>query len=121
MKILLLHPEYPTTFWSFKHVLWFISKKAAFPPLGLLTVAGMLPQEWDLRLVDLNVKKLKDSDIAWADYVLISSMLIQEKSVNDILHRCHRLGKKEVRLAPGVDLRVRVVDFNPALPAEVIL
>jgi radical SAM superfamily enzyme YgiQ (UPF0313 family) len=100
MKILLLHPEYPVTFWSFKHVLRFISKRAAFPPLGLLTVASMLPQEWELKLVDLNVEKLNNEDIAWADYIMISAMLIQENSVQEIIKKCSRMGKKIIAGGP---------------------
>ncbi len=65
MKILLLSPKTPNTFWSFKHVLRFVARKAAFPPLGLLTVAAMLPRDWDLKLVDLNVEQLDDADILW--------------------------------------------------------
>ena len=67
MNILLVSPAVPDTFWSFKHVLRFVSKKAAFPPLGLLTVAAMLPRAWHLKVVDLNVGRLTDADIAWAD------------------------------------------------------
>ncbi len=100
MKILLVHPEYPNTFWSFKHVLRFISKKAAFPPLGLLTVAGMLPRDWDLRLVDLNIERLRDLDIKWADYIMISGMLIQQKSVDQIIERCQRLNAKIIAGGP---------------------
>ncbi len=77
MKILLVSAATPDTFWSYKHVLPFVSKKAAFPPLGLLTVAAMLPRDWHLKLVDLNVTSLKDEDIDWADYVLISAMIVQ--------------------------------------------
>jgi radical SAM superfamily enzyme YgiQ (UPF0313 family) len=90
----MVYPEYPVTFWSFDHALKFVSKKAAYPPLGLLTVAAMLPEEWDIRLVDLNVEKLKDIDLKWADYVMISAMLIQKKSVQSILQRCLALEKK---------------------------
>jgi len=64
LNILLIYPEFPDTFWSFKHALKFIRKKAAFPPLGLLTVAAMLPQEWQKRLVDVNVKNLMAEDLA---------------------------------------------------------
>jgi len=74
MKILLVHPQYPDTFWSFKHALKFISKKAAFPPLGLLTVAAMLPNEWEKKLVDMNTISLSDRDVKWADYVFVSAM-----------------------------------------------
>ena len=78
MKILLVYPKYPDTFWSFKHALKFISKKAAFPPLGLMTVAAMLPEQWEKKLVDMNVTHLTDGDIAWADYVFISAMEVQK-------------------------------------------
>jgi hypothetical protein len=69
MKILMVYPEFPDTFWSFKHALRFVHKKAGAPPLGLLTVAAMLPVEWEKRLVDLNVGNLTIKDLAWADYV----------------------------------------------------
>lgn len=66
MKILLVYPEFPDTFWSFKHALKFIKKKAASPPLGLITVSAMLPSAWEKQLVDLNVTKLTPKDMAWA-------------------------------------------------------
>ncbi len=100
MKILLVYPRYPDTFWSFKYALRFISKRAAFPPLGLLTVAAMLPPEWDLRLVDTNVATLKDSDIQWADYVFISAMSIQRDSAKTIISRCRQFQKKVVAGGP---------------------
>jgi hypothetical protein len=75
MKILLVYPEFPDTFWSFKHALKFIRKKAGAPPLGLLTVAAMLPSQWEKRLVDLNVADLKEKDLKWADYVFLSAMV----------------------------------------------
>ncbi|MGD0263117.1 MAG: hypothetical protein ABSD29_25405 [Verrucomicrobiota bacterium] len=73
MKVLLLYPPTPETFWSFKHVLRFVSKRATFPPLGLLTVAALLPADWELKLVDLNVEPLSDADLRWADYVMLSA------------------------------------------------
>ncbi len=73
MNILLVYPEFPDTFWSFKHALKFIRRKAGSPPLGLLTVAAMLPRDWKKRLVDLNVCRLTDEDLAWADTVFISA------------------------------------------------
>ena len=94
MNVLMVHPEYPTTFWSFKHALRFISKKAAYPPLGLLTVAGMLPEDWNITLRDLNVEKLKDEDIRNADMVMISAMLVQRESVDYILERCREFDKR---------------------------
>jgi len=96
LKLLLVYPQYPDTFWSFKHALKFISKKAAFPPLGLLTVAAMFPPEWEKKMVDMNVSRLLDSDITWADYVLISAMTIQRQSVLDVIARCNKLGTKTV-------------------------
>jgi radical SAM superfamily enzyme YgiQ (UPF0313 family) len=100
MKVLLLSPKFPETFWSFKHALPFISKKAGEPPLGLLTVAAMLPSHWQKRLIDLNVRALKDSDILWADYVFIGAMSIQEQSARDIIEQCNRLNRKIVAGGP---------------------
>jgi len=100
LKVLLVYPKYPDTFWSFKHALSFISKKAPFPPLGLLTVAAMLPDEWDKRLVDMNVTSLTDRDVKWADYVFISAMAVQSQSVHEVIARCQRLGIKTVAGGP---------------------
>ena len=100
MNILLVSPEYPDTFWSFKHALKFVSKKASFPPLGLLTVASMLPADWTKRLVDTNVASLTDKDILWADYVFISAMSIQKQSVLEVIQRSRSLGKKIVAGGP---------------------
>ncbi|MBN1190578.1 MAG: DUF4070 domain-containing protein [Dehalococcoidales bacterium] len=100
MKILLVYPQYPDTFWSFKHALKFVSLKAAFPPLGLLTVASMLPPDWKKKLVDMNVNDLKDEDIKWADYVFISAMVVQKKSAKEVIQRCNNLGIKVVAGGP---------------------
>lgn len=100
MKILLVYPCYPTTFWSFKYALKFISKKASLPPLGLLTVAAMLPPEWEQRLVDLNVKDLTDDDLRWADYVFISAMSIQRESTRAVISRCREAGTKIIAGGP---------------------
>jgi radical SAM superfamily enzyme YgiQ (UPF0313 family) len=100
MNILLLYPKYPDTFWSFKHALKFVSKKASFPPLGLLTVASLLPKKWDKKLIDLNVDDLKDEDIIWADYVFISAMSIQSESANHIIEKCNNLNVKIVAGGP---------------------
>jgi radical SAM superfamily enzyme YgiQ (UPF0313 family) len=93
MKLLLVSPRAPDTFWSFSHVLRFVAKKAAFPPLGLLTVAALLPREWELRLVDLNVRRLDDADLRWADTVLLSAMIVHQESVREIARRCIALGR----------------------------
>jgi radical SAM superfamily enzyme YgiQ (UPF0313 family) len=100
MKILMIYPNYPDTFWSFKHALSFISKRAVNPPLGLLTVAAMLPEEWEKRLVDMNVADLKDQDLQWADYVFISAMTIQKKSTEEVISRCKKMGIKIVAGGP---------------------
>ena len=100
MKALLVYPEYPDTFWSFKHSLKFIAKKAAFPPLGLLTVAAMLPQDWQKKLVDLNVEQLSDEHLAWADMVFVSAMIVQTESARLIIKRCNAHGKKVVAGGP---------------------
>ncbi len=67
MKVLLIYPEFPDTFWSFKHALKFIRKKSSAPPLGLLTISSMLPDHWKQRLTDLNVRSLSNKDLEWAD------------------------------------------------------
>ncbi len=100
MKILLVYPHYPDTFWSFRHALKFISKKANFPPLGLLTVAAMLPGEWEKRLVDLNVQSLSDENIRWADYVFVSAMVVQKESAREVIARCNKLKAKVVAGGP---------------------
>ena len=100
MNILLVYPQYPDTFWGFKHALKFISKRASTPPLGLLTVAAMLPDKWDRRLVDMNVDNLTDNQIKWADYVFISAMAIQGKSVREVIARCKQYGVKTVAGGP---------------------
>ncbi|ODS33713.1 MAG: radical SAM domain protein [Candidatus Scalindua rubra] len=100
MNILLIYPEFPDTFWSFKHALKFIRKKASFPPLGLLTVATMLPTEWTKRLVDVNMTKLSDKYLEWADYVFISSMVIQRASAQQIIKRCKEAGVNIVAGGP---------------------
>jgi radical SAM superfamily enzyme YgiQ (UPF0313 family) len=100
MNILMIYPKYPVTFWSFKYTLKYISKKASFPPLGLLTVAAMLPKEWNLQLVDLNIRRLEQKELEWADYVVISAMLVQKDSVSEILQNCARLQKKVIAGGP---------------------
>ncbi|OGO59917.1 MAG: B12-binding domain-containing radical SAM protein [Chloroflexi bacterium RBG_19FT_COMBO_48_23] len=100
MRVLLVYPQYPDTFWSFKHALKFVSKKAAFPPLGLLTVAAMLPREWDKKLIDMNVTNLNDREIEWADYVFISAMAVQKDSAENVIRKCKNLGTKVVAGGP---------------------
>ncbi len=100
VKILLVYPEFPDTFWSFKHALRFIRKKAASPPLGLLTVAAMLPVEWEKQLLDLNITSLTSNDLEWADYVYISAMIVQRDSARTVISRCKDYGVNIVAGGP---------------------
>jgi len=100
LKILLVYPQHPDTFWSFKHALKLASIKAGSPPLGLLTIAAMLPGEWQKKLVDMNVTRLTDGDINWADYLFISAMVVQQNSVKEVITRCKKLNTKIVAGGP---------------------
>jgi radical SAM superfamily enzyme YgiQ (UPF0313 family) len=102
MKALLVYPEFPDTYWSFRHALTFEGKRSAFPPLGLLTVSAMLPAHWERRLVDMNVRKLKRADIEWADVVLASAMIVQKESLERVVRICKELGKRVVVGGPYV-------------------
>ncbi len=102
MKVLLVYPEFPDTYWSFRHALSFEGKRAAFPPLGLLTVSAMLPDAWERRLVDMNVRRLKESDIEWADIVFASAMIVQKGSLEHVVKLCKALGKRVVVGGPYV-------------------
>jgi radical SAM superfamily enzyme YgiQ (UPF0313 family) len=96
MNILLVYPEFPDSFWSFKHALPFIRKRAAHPPLGLLTVAALLPREWNLRLADINVKGLTAEELAWADYAFVSAMGVQRGSAEVLIERLRAAGIRVV-------------------------
>jgi len=100
MKVLLIYPAYPDTFWSLKHALKFIRKKAAYPPLGLLTVAALMPASWDKRVVDVNVANLTDEDLKWSDMVFIGGMAIQQKSAAQLIARSKAAGRKVVAGGP---------------------
>jgi radical SAM superfamily enzyme YgiQ (UPF0313 family) len=100
MNILLVYPEFPDTFWGFKHALKFVGKRALLPPLGLLTVAAMLPPEWSVRLVDTNVRRLTNNDLAWADYAFISAMIVQRDSARRIIALCKESGLRVVAGGP---------------------
>ena len=93
MNILLVSPAYPDTYWSFKHALKFVAKKSASPPLGLMTIAAMLPGAWNKKLVDINVSPLTDSEIAWADYIFIGAMSVQTASASEVVERCQQMEK----------------------------
>lgn len=100
-NILMVYPPIPPdTYWSFSHALRLIRKKCAMPPLGLLTVAGMMPSGFDLKLIDMNVQPLRTSDIAWADMVFLSGMLIQKTALHRVAAQCRRLGTPVVAGGP---------------------
>ncbi len=96
MNVLLIYPEFPDTFWSFKHALKLAHKRASSPPLGLLTIAAMLPRTWNQRLLDLNVTKLTTKSLDWADAVFLSAMLVQRESVRSIIARCKNAGLRVI-------------------------
>jgi len=99
--ILLVHPKFPTTYWGFQESLSIIGKKASLPPLGLITLAAYLPDEWDLTLVDLNIAPLDDRDLLWADAVLMGGMLLQFDSMQDVTTRAHELRRPVVVGGPA--------------------
>ena len=97
---LLVYPEHPPTYWGANFALEITGIKAAFPPLGLLTVAAMFPREYDLRVVDMNVNPLEDADLEWADLVFTSTMIVQRVSLQAVVERCNRAGVPVVAGGP---------------------
>ncbi|HKR06860.1 MAG TPA: radical SAM protein [Bacteroidia bacterium] len=112
MRILLVYPEMPDTFYAMKHFMEVVDKKAAYPPLGLLTVASLLPGEWEKKLVDLNVNPLEDKELRWADYVFLSAMNVQENSVREIMARCK---KARVKIVAGGSLFTHEYERFPGI------
>jgi len=102
LKVLLINPQFPDTYWSFRHALPFEQKRSAFPPLGLLTVSSLLPATWERRLIDLEICNLEETDIEWADIVFLTAMLVQAESLRLVISRCKRAGKKVVVGGPYV-------------------
>lgn len=102
MKALLVYPEFPDTYWSFRHALSLEGRRSAFPPLGLLTISAMMPESWEQRLVDMNVQTLKPADVEWADVVFASAMLVQKDSLRHVVGLCKSRGKRVVVGGPYV-------------------
>ncbi len=100
MRVLLVYPKFPDTFWSFRHALRFVGKGASYPPLGVITVAALLPAGWEKRLVDMNVGSLSDRDLRWADYVFLSAMTVQRRPAEEVIARCHAAGVPVVAGGP---------------------
>ena len=111
MKILLVNPEFPETYWSFRHALPFEGKRCVFPPLGLLTVSGLLPRDCERRLIDLNVEPLKDSHLEWADTIFITGMLAQKQSLHEVVKRSKQLGKLIVLGGPYVTSTIEELPY----------
>ncbi len=87
---LFVYPEFPPSYWGFKYALDFLGKKSSMPPLGLLTIAGMFPNNYNQKVVDMNVEELTDSHLNWADVVLTSTMIVQKESLYDVVERCNQ-------------------------------
>ena len=100
IKALLVYPEMPTTYWSMRYALPFLGRKAALPPLGLLTVAAMLPKDWELRVLDLNVESISIQDVEAADLIFTSAMLVQRPSLEGVIALCREAGKPLVAGGP---------------------
>lgn len=109
MNVLLLYPRFPKSFWSFEKTLALLGRKAMLPPLGLVTVAAILPQEWQFKLVDRNVRQVTEAEWAWADLVILSAMIVQKQDLLSQISEAKRRGK---RVAVGGP-------YPTALPHEV--
>ncbi|MFC1656579.1 B12-binding domain-containing radical SAM protein [Patescibacteria group bacterium] len=88
---LLVYPKVPLSYWGMQYAMEFLGKKSTMPPLGLLTIAGLFPEEYELRLVDMNVRPLTQQDLEWADVVFVSSMAIQQESLRDVIQQCNNM------------------------------
>jgi len=96
VRALLVNPVFPNSYWSGKYALPIAGRRSFLPPLSLITVAALLPRDWDCRLVDMNVETLEDRDLAWADVVMLTGMVVQRDSLHEVLARCRRLGVRTV-------------------------
>ncbi|MGB8699379.1 MAG: B12-binding domain-containing radical SAM protein [Thermosynechococcaceae cyanobacterium] len=94
MQVLLLYPQFPKSFWSFEKALELVDRKALLPPLGLATVAALLPQTWEFKLVDRNVRAVTEAEWAWADVVILSAMIVQKPDFVAQIHEAKRQGKR---------------------------
>jgi radical SAM superfamily enzyme YgiQ (UPF0313 family) len=98
----LVNPLTPSSYWGFQLVNWFLGAKAAHIPLALITLAALFPRRWNIRLIDLNVERLRDKDILWADVVMLTGMIIQKESLEAVLKLCRDLGRPTVVGGPYV-------------------
>jgi radical SAM superfamily enzyme YgiQ (UPF0313 family) len=100
LRVLLIYPELPLSFWSFKNAIRYYGKRSVHPPLGLITVAALLPRQWKLRLVDLNLQELTEDDWGWTDMVMISAMFAQSNGLSSLVAEARRRGKTVVAGGP---------------------
>ena len=96
MHALLVHPAFPKTYWGMEYARLLTRRSALLPPLGLLTVAALLPSDWSVRLIDMSVEPLLEKDLNWADVVFVGAMQIQRESFHDVIRRAHLFGKTVV-------------------------
>ena len=94
MNVILTNPSYPQTFWSFDNVLKMTGKKALIPPLGLITVASLLPQDWKCKVIDLVFQEISEKDWAGADLVIVSGMIVQSRGILETIREGKKRGKK---------------------------
>jgi radical SAM superfamily enzyme YgiQ (UPF0313 family) len=94
MRVLLIYPQFPKTFWSFEKILELVERQVLLPPLGLITVAAILPQEWEFKLVDRNVRSVTEAEWDWADVVILSAMIVQKQDLLALIQEARRRGKK---------------------------
>ena len=96
MNVLLVYPVFPQSFWSFDETIKLLGRKAMLPPLGLVTVAAMLPEEWEFKLVDRNIREATEEEWAWADMVMLSAMIVQKSDLHGQIREAKRRGKPVV-------------------------
>jgi radical SAM superfamily enzyme YgiQ (UPF0313 family) len=109
MNVLLIYPRFPKSFWSFEKTIELLGRKAMLPPLGLVTVAAILPQEWNYKLVDINVREITESEWDWAELVVCSAMIVQKEDLLAKISEAKLRGKKVAVGGP----------YPTALPQEV--
>jgi radical SAM superfamily enzyme YgiQ (UPF0313 family) len=93
LRALLVYPEFPKTFWSYEKILELVGRKVLLPPLGLITVAAILPQDWEFRLVDVNIRPVSAAEWQWADLVILSAMIVQKENCIHHIGLAHTHGK----------------------------
>ena len=94
MRVLLIYPVFPPSFWSFEKTIELVGRKAMLPPLGLITVAALLPQDWEFKLVDRNIREVTEAEWAWAELVMLSAMIVQKQDLLQQIREAKRRGKK---------------------------